>query len=220
MASKRASIRRCSSARSTARKIFSAASGSRIAGMPSRCQSASERPVASSTSSARAIRMRSPGLSRSAIAGSRRASSACSAGGALGVAARPHRGADLGRRRRHRRQPLGQRLEVEPGAADQDRHAPCALGLVQRRAGILAPAPDRIVLGGIDMAIEPVRHPRLLRRARPRRDDAQIAIDLHGIGVDDDAADASRPRPAPAPTCRSRSGLRSGWCRAGSCHRS
>ncbi len=47
--------------------------------MPSRCQSASDRPVASSTSSARAIRIRSPGLSRAAIAGSRRASSACSA---------------------------------------------------------------------------------------------------------------------------------------------
>ena len=38
------------------------------------------------------------------------------------------------------------------------------------------------------MAIEPVRHARLLLRRRPRGDDAQIAIDLHGIGVDDDAA--------------------------------
>ena len=35
--------------------------------MPSRCQSASDRPVASSTSSARASRIRSPGLSRAAI---------------------------------------------------------------------------------------------------------------------------------------------------------
>ena len=47
--------------------------------MPSRCQSVSERPVASSTSSARAIRIRSPGLSLTALAGSRRASSACKA---------------------------------------------------------------------------------------------------------------------------------------------
>ena len=38
------------------------------------------------------------------------------------------------------------------------------------------------------MAVEPVRRTRLLFRRRPRRDDAQIAIDLHGIGVDDDAA--------------------------------
>ena len=38
------------------------------------------------------------------------------------------------------------------------------------------------------MAIEPVRRAGLLLHRRPRRDDAEIAIDLHGIGVDDDAA--------------------------------
>ena len=38
------------------------------------------------------------------------------------------------------------------------------------------------------MAIEPVRRARLFLHCRPSRDDAQIAIDLHGIGVDDDAA--------------------------------
>src|SRR6478752_2092841 len=38
------------------------------------------------------------------------------------------------------------------------------------------------------MAIEPVRRARLFLHRRPSRDDAQIAIDLHGIGVDDDAA--------------------------------
>ena len=44
------------------------------------------------------------------------------------------------------------------------------------------------------MAVEPVRHPRLLCRRRPRRDDAQVAIDLHGIGIDDDAAGFLRQR--------------------------
>ena len=69
--------------------------GSRIAGMPSRCQSASERPVASSTSSARAIRVRSPGISRARHRPDRgAASSACSGGRALGLAAAraPRRG--------------------------------------------------------------------------------------------------------------------------------
>ena len=43
------------------------------------------------------------------------------------------------------------------------------------------------------MAVEPVRRLRLLLRGRPRGDDAQVAIDLHGIGVDDDAAEPLRP---------------------------
>ncbi len=47
--------------------------------MPSSCQAISERPVANTTSSAREMRERSPGISRAAIAGSRRLSSAYSA---------------------------------------------------------------------------------------------------------------------------------------------
>jgi len=35
------------------------------------------------------------------------------------------------------------------------------------------------------MAIEQVGRARLFRRRRTRRDDAQIAVDLHGIGIDD-----------------------------------
>jgi hypothetical protein len=38
------------------------------------------------------------------------------------------------------------------------------------------------------MAEEAMRGSRLVRDGRPRRDDAEIAIDLHGIGVDDNAA--------------------------------
>jgi hypothetical protein len=44
------------------------------------------------------------------------------------------------------------------------------------------------------MAIQPMRHAPLLLDARPRRDDAQVAIDLHRIGVDDDAAEFFRQR--------------------------
>src|SRR5205085_1667404 len=46
----------------------------------------------------------------------------------------------------------------------------------------------RIVFGRIDMTIEEMRHPPLLRPRWPRRDDGEITIDLHRIGVDDDAA--------------------------------
>ena len=56
-------------------------------------------------------------------------------------------------------------------------------------ANIAQPLPGRIVHRRVDMAVEPVRHARFFRGRRPRGDDAQIAIDLHGIGVDDGAAE-------------------------------
>ena len=80
IASKRASMRRRSSGRSGARNTFTALDGIEQRRQPLACHSESGRPVASSTSRARAIRVRSPGLS-AALAGSRRASSACSAAG-------------------------------------------------------------------------------------------------------------------------------------------
>src|SRR5262245_19821528 len=39
-----------------------------------------------------------------------------------------------------------------------------------------------------------MRQTRLLRRRRARRDDAEVAIDLHGIGVDGGAAEPLRER--------------------------
>src|SRR5215472_10453930 len=38
------------------------------------------------------------------------------------------------------------------------------------------------------MPVQPVRHERLFLRRRPRRQHMEIAIDLHGIGVDHGAA--------------------------------
>ena len=38
------------------------------------------------------------------------------------------------------------------------------------------------------MAIEPMRYARLFVPGRSRRDDAKVAVDLHGIRIDDDAA--------------------------------
>jgi uncharacterized protein (DUF433 family) len=42
------------------------------------------------------------------------------------------------------------------------------------------------------MTIEPVRHARLVDGRRPRGDERQVAIDLHRIGVDHDAAELLR----------------------------
>jgi len=39
-----------------------------------------------------------------------------------------------------------------------------------------------------------VRRARFLLRRRPRGDDAQVAIDLHRVGIDDAAADPLRQR--------------------------
>src|SRR5216684_704725 len=104
------------------------------------------------------------------------------------------RGADLGRDRGDGSKPARQRPEVEAGAADQDRPARSPRDLVERRAGFDAPAADGIILGGVHVAIEEMGHARLLHRRRARGDDAQIAIDLHGIGIDDGAAELLRQR--------------------------
>jgi len=47
---------------------------------------------------------------------------------------------------------------------------------------------------GIDLAIEPVRNARLFFGGRPRRDDLEVAVDLHGIRIDDHAAGFSSQR--------------------------
>src|SRR6516165_9233121 len=51
---------------------------------------------------------------------------------------------------------------------------------------------DRIIFRGVDMTVEPVRYALFLVRRGPRGNDAQIAINLHGIRVDDDAAQLCR----------------------------
>ena len=64
----------------------------------------------------------------------------------------------------------------------------------ERRGGLPAPAADGKVLPRVDMAVEPVRRSFLLGRCRPGGDDAQVAIHLHGIGIDDRAAVLLRER--------------------------
>ena len=68
----------------------------------------------------------------------------------------------------------------------------CARSFGQDRRRIGHPRAGGEIDRGIDMAIEPMRNARLLGGRRPRRDDPEVAIDLHGIGIDDDAAGRRR----------------------------
>ena len=86
---------------------------------------------------------------------------------------------------RHVGKPLQQRLEIQPRPARENRQPALRPQRRQRPPCIGDPVPGRIVHGRIDMAEQRVRNLLLLLRRRPRGDDAQIRINLHGIGVDD-----------------------------------
>jgi hypothetical protein len=94
--------------------------------------------------------------------------------------------ARLGRDLRQRGNPLRQRAQVHPGPATEDRQRrPCHLR--QRR---LAPPSHMPRLRRREHAVERMRHAGLILGRRPRGDDAQLAVALHGIGVDDSSAEA------------------------------
>ncbi len=107
-------------------------------------------------------------------------------------APRADRGAHLVRHGGNAGEPLRQRLEIESRAADEDGRAAVAPRLSQRRARGLQPQGNRIIDRRVDMAEQAVRRSRLLLDCGPRGKNAQIAIDLHRIGVDEDAAGRQR----------------------------
>ena len=110
-------------------------------------------------------------------------------GNAFAGKPRAHVIANFCRDRRYGGEPTRERAKVKPGAADND----CRTRLLPRRrehrGGIRTPAARGIILGGIDVAVKPMRHAALLVGSRPRGDDPQVTIDLHGIGIDDLAAE-------------------------------
>src|SRR5262245_40257884 len=95
---------------------------------------------------------------------------------------------------RHSGKSRCKRLEIEAGAADKNRHAALIDCIIKRLFGVVAPAPNGIIFRRINMTIEPMRHARLLRFSRARGYDAQVAIHLHRVGVDDDAVEPLRER--------------------------
>ena len=97
--------------------------------------------------------------------------------------------AHLVRHGRHVGQPFRQRLEIEARSADEDRQLP-ALDVLQDLDRVGDVAADGEIHGGIHVAVEPVRSLGLFLRRGAGGDDAKVAIDLHGIGVDHHAVEA------------------------------
>jgi len=87
---------------------------------------------------------------------------------------------------------IHQHIEIEPSAAGEDRDAMRGARFFQRMPGIGLIAASGIGIGDVDMAVEHVRRDDGVFVGRPRGEDAGFAINLHGIGVDDDTADLPR----------------------------
>jgi len=86
--------------------------------------------------------------------------------------------------------PLGERLEIEAGAADEDRQAPLDFRIAQCVRHVFEKTAYRVALAGGNRAVETMRGTLHLRLRRACGEDGKLAIDLHGIGIDDDAAEA------------------------------
>jgi hypothetical protein len=92
----------------------------------------------------------------------------------------------------NRCQTLLERPDVKAGAADHNRQAPGARdrgNFVQRPP---TPIGDRAALAGIQKTVEPVRRALFGSGIGACRQDAEIAIDLQAVGVDDGAPECLR----------------------------
>jgi phosphoserine phosphatase len=118
-------------------------------------------------------------------------------------------GANFRRNRWDVGKPVGQRREVEPGAADEDGNLLHHPHLFQSPARIACVTTHGISLAGGDMAIEKMRRAGTRIGIRLRRQNRCFGIDLHGIGIDHRAANMLRQ-------CQSRGGLAA---RGGACNK-
>ena len=105
---------------------------------------------------------------------------------------KPIAGANLFRDVGNVGQPFRQRLEIKPGPANDNRRPTAPFRLVKRRPHIREPQRRRIRLARGPEPIKPVWRGGLVGGRGPVRDDAQLGVDLHGVGVDDDAAELAR----------------------------
>jgi hypothetical protein len=96
-------------------------------------------------------------------------------------------GADIARDRRDDGEALGERAQVEAGAADHDRPlAPGARG-VEHARDLAQPGADRIRHLGRNVSVEGMRRPGERRRVGTRAEHAPALVDLERVGIDDDA---------------------------------
>ena len=147
-------------------------------------------PVPRQTSQARAMRWlsaasagrrwrdrRGPGWRAAPAApwsASRRRASARASGPGSGMSARPSVRA----------------REIQAGAAGQDRQAACGAGLLHRGQAFAAPPGDAAGFGGGTDAVEGGGDAGFFVRRGAGGEDAEFAIHLHGVGVDDRAVAA------------------------------
>lgn len=105
----------------------------------------------------------------------------------------------------HRGEAIDERFEVKPAAAAQQRDASRRSRLSHRLERDFAPPGSGGRLRRRAHAVKPMRHTLFLFRRRPRGKDPKLAIELHRIRIDDDAAD---PFGEPGGECRLAGG---GW---------
>ncbi len=91
--------------------------------------------------------------------------------------------------RRNRGKSFRQGLEIKPGATHENRQQTCLLCLLLRNRSICKPKPCGIIDRAIDVAKQPMWRLGLVFTIGTRRQRAQIAVDLHRIGVDHHAAE-------------------------------
>src|SRR4029077_6661352 len=75
-------------------------------------------------------------------------------------------------------------------AADEDRQSSPPVRIAQGARRVLEEAAYRVRLAGGNRAVERRRGTLHLRLGRACGEDGKLAIDLHGIGIDDYAAEA------------------------------
>jgi hypothetical protein len=97
---------------------------------------------------------------------------------------------DLRWNRWYRRQALREDIEVKARSSDEDRNATIGTHAFECSARIVLIAANRITVRHRHVAVKQMRRALLVFDRRPRRQNTQLAIDLHGVGIDHGAADA------------------------------
>jgi hypothetical protein len=100
----------------------------------------------------------------------------------------------VGRDLRHGREALRQRPQVEAGAADHDRQPPLLQRGIDFRPGQRRPASGAAALGHRQEAVKAMRHRGAVGSRGLCRQDRQLAVDLHAVGVDHGAAELAGER--------------------------